>query len=142
MVNYCENTSDCRRVLQLQYLGEVFDSRHCKSSGAACDNCSKGKCEIKDVTDFARKIGEAVTRLAMRSNYMENKFTVNHLVDILRGSKNKRILSSKWDSDPAYRAGSAFSPSDIARIIRKLILDKYLWEELSVTQVFVLTSIV
>ena len=33
MVNYCENTNDCRRVLQLQYLGEVFDSRHCNNSG-------------------------------------------------------------------------------------------------------------
>ena len=42
MVNYCENTHDCRRVLQLQYLGEVFDSRHCKTGGASCDNCRKG----------------------------------------------------------------------------------------------------
>ena len=43
MVNYCENTHDCRRVLQLQYLGEVFDSRHCKTGGASCDNCRKGR---------------------------------------------------------------------------------------------------
>ena len=42
MVNYCENTNDCRRVLQLQYLGEVFDSKHCKTSGAPCDTCCKG----------------------------------------------------------------------------------------------------
>ena len=33
IVNYCENTNDCRRVLQLQYMGKVFDSRHCNDSG-------------------------------------------------------------------------------------------------------------
>ena len=43
MVNYCENTNDCRRVLQLQYLGEIFDAKNCKTSGAPCDTCCKGK---------------------------------------------------------------------------------------------------
>ena len=42
MVNYCENTNDCRRVLQLQYLGEIFDPQNCKTSGAPCDTCCKG----------------------------------------------------------------------------------------------------
>ena len=42
MVNYCENTNDCRRVLQLQYLGEIFDAQNCKTSGAPCDTCCKG----------------------------------------------------------------------------------------------------
>ena len=115
MVNYCENTHDCRRVLQLQYLGEVFDARHCKTTGSTCDNCRKGKPEVKDITEFARKLVAMVARLAMRTKYMEKNFTVNHLVDILRGSKAKKILSSSWDSDPGYKTGLAFSTSDLSR---------------------------
>ena len=115
MVNYCENTHDCRRVLQLQYLGEVFDSRHCKSSVAPCDNCRKGKPEVKDITDFARTLVAMVARIAMRPKFCEKNFTVNHLVDILRGSKNKKLLSSGWDSDPGYKSGLAYSASDLSR---------------------------
>ena len=105
MVNYCENTNDCRRVLQLQYLGEVFDSRHCNNSGAKCDNCCKGKQEQKDITEFARKLVNMVARLAMRGKFMEKNFTVNHLVDILRESKNKKVTGSNWNTDPDYGSG-------------------------------------
>ncbi len=142
MVNYCENSHDCRRVLQLQYLGEVFDSRHCKTSGAPCDNCRKGKPEIKDVTEIARKIVALVARLAMRTKFMEKNFTVNHLVDIMRGSKNKKILGSNWDKDPGYKCGISFSASDLTRIIRKLVLEKYLWEELAISQEGVVSAYV
>lgn len=142
MVNYCENSHDCRRVLQLQYLGEVFDSRHCKTSGATCDNCRKGKAEMKDITEFARKLVAMVARLAMRTKFCEKNFTVNHLVDVLRGSKAKRILSSGWDQDPGYKCGLAFSASDLSRIIRKLVLEKYLWEELAISQEGVVSAYV
>ena len=115
MVNYCENTQDCRRVLQLQYLGEVFDARHCKTSGATCDNCRKGKQEIKDITEFARKVVAMVARLAMRTRFTEKNFTVNHMVDILRGSQNKKVKDSKWDTDQGYKIGSSFSSTDLSR---------------------------
>ncbi len=46
---------------------------------------------------------------------MEKNFTVNHLVEILRGSKNKRVLSSKWDTDPVYNKGAAYSIDDCNR---------------------------
>ena len=115
MVNYCENTNDCRRVLQLQYLGEVFDSRHCKTSGSTCDTCRKGKPEMREVTEFARNLVATVARLAMRSKFTEKNFTVNHLVDILRGSKNKRLMSANWQDDPGYKSGLSFSPNDLQR---------------------------
>ena len=81
----------------------MFDPRNCKSSGATCDNCRKGPQEIKDITDFSRKLVEIVARLAMKTKFTEKNFTVNHLVDILRGSKNKKILSSGWNNDPGYK---------------------------------------
>jgi len=142
MVNYCENTQDCRRVLQLQYLGEVFDARHCKTSGATCDNCRKGKQEIKDITEFARKVVAMVARLAMRTRFTEKNFTVNHMVDILRGSQNKKVKDSKWDTDQGYKIGSSFSSTDLSRIIRKLVLEKYLWEDLAVSNEGVVSAYV
>ena len=40
MVRYCENISDCRRMQQLQYFGEVFDTTKCGEMRLAkCDNC-------------------------------------------------------------------------------------------------------
>ena len=46
---------------------------------------------------------------------MEKNFTANHLVDILRGMKNKRLLSSHWDTDPIYKQGAAYSIDDCNR---------------------------
>lgn len=40
MVNFCENTTDCRRALQLNYFGEMFNREICISNKqTACDNC-------------------------------------------------------------------------------------------------------
>lgn len=39
MVDYCENKSDCRRAIQLQYFGENYTQRCPKNPATACDNC-------------------------------------------------------------------------------------------------------
>ena len=44
-----------------------------------------------------------VSGLAMKTKFFEKNFTVNHLVDILRGSRNKRVIDSGWDKHPAYK---------------------------------------
>ena len=46
-----------------------------------------------------------VERLALRWKYTEKNFNVNNLVDILRESKNKKVLGSNWNEDPAYGLG-------------------------------------
>ncbi len=74
-----------------------------------------------------------VDRLNSRPRLFEKNVTVNFLVDILRGSKAKRIIQSNWDKDPAYNTGQSHSNSELNRIIRKLILEKFLWEDLVVS---------
>ena len=32
----------------------------------------------------------------------QGKFTLNHIVEIIRGSKGKKILQCNWDKDPMY----------------------------------------
>lgn len=40
MVNYCENLTDCRRSLQLNYFAEYFTREDClQDRTTACDNC-------------------------------------------------------------------------------------------------------
>lgn len=40
MVSFCENVTECRRVMQLNYFGEKFSSEQCKSRpSTSCDNC-------------------------------------------------------------------------------------------------------
>jgi len=41
MVQYCENSTDCRRSQQMAYFGEIFDRKHCSNmKKAVCDNCA------------------------------------------------------------------------------------------------------
>ena len=40
IVHFCENLADCRRALQLNYFGEMFDRTECiKNEATTCDNC-------------------------------------------------------------------------------------------------------
>ena len=55
---------------------------------------------------------------------MQRNCTANHLVDILRGSKNKRVKDSEWDKDPSYNAGAAanLATADCGRVIVQLVM--------------------
>lgn len=40
IVRFCENKTDCRRSLQLNYFGELFKRENCLADpDTACDNC-------------------------------------------------------------------------------------------------------
>ena len=62
---------------------DVFSSSHFKIS----------KCIIFDIP--------AIQRLQSYSGF-SGKFTLNHIVQILRGGKEKKILQCNWDKDPIY----------------------------------------
>ena len=138
MVRYCENLSDCRRVLQLQYFGEVFDHTRCgEVTNMRCDNCTRNMhstMEKVDITEIAKMLVIAVQRISQRSNYNQKNFTVNHFVDIWRGAKNQKVISSQWDTDPIYGKGSGYNALDANRILRLLILEGYLWESMVITR--------
>ena len=47
IASYCENKTDCRRVLQLEYFGQAFNKDYCKQHpSTSCDNC------LAKVSDF------------------------------------------------------------------------------------------
>ena len=134
MVKYCENKSDCRRKIQLQYFGEVFDPRLCKNSDTVCDNCSSGALIKLDITAMSKNIIAGVTRLSQRSRITQKNFTILHLVDILRGMKNKKVIESEWNSDPLYNSAGRFNATDCGRILKKLVIEGFLWEDMVVSK--------
>ena len=77
MIYYAEGTY-CRRTIQLSYFGEQF-SGNCGN----CDNCLNPK-PVEDWTIEAQKFLSCVARCRER-------FGMSHIIDILRGSKNKKI---------------------------------------------------
>ena len=128
MISYCEDEVECRRVMQLKHFGEVFDPKKCKMSLATCDNCrDSGRQEKKDLTSLSKSIMKGIERLQGLSGY-SGKFTLNHVVEVLRGSKSKKIIQCGWDKDPCYAIAKFYSTDMCNKIMRKLLQDNFLRE--------------
>jgi len=132
MIKYSEDLGECRRVLQLQYFGEVFDRSKCGiMKGMTCDNCERresGEMENRDITDISMTLVSAVQRM---ERGQANRFTLLQFVDVWRGGKTAKTLDSGWDKDPLYGKGKV-AVDEASRIVRKLISDGFLREEMVV----------
>lgn len=112
MTFYC-HTNDCLREYILDYFGEKT-SNYCGN----CSNCNTNF-EEEDVTIEAQKIMSCIKRVNQR-------FGVKMIVDILRGSKNQRIIKSNLNNISTYGIMSNVSKSKIRDIINFLVLQGYL----------------
>ncbi|KOX69173.1 Bloom syndrome protein like protein [Melipona quadrifasciata] len=108
MVSFCENKTDCRRVQQLNYFGEIFDRQQCIANKAtACDNCRcKDDFIMLDATDDAKQIIKAV-----RDINQSKKLTLVFLTDIFKGSDIKKVRESE-------------------RLLHHMVLKQYLEEQM------------
>jgi ATP-dependent DNA helicase RecQ len=110
VIDYAEAT-DCRRTVQLSYFGEVFTG-NCN----ACDNCCHPK-PIADWTVEAQMLLSCVARFAQRGQ----QFGLNYTIDVLRGSKSKRILDYGHDQLSTYGIGQSRSLDEWRRLGRSLV---------------------
>jgi ATP-dependent DNA helicase RecQ len=127
VVNFCEGHG-CRRKALLGYFGEAYEEANCNS----CDNCLAPK-ERFDGTQIAQKILTCVSQA-------HEKFGANHIVDILRGSKSRKVLQNSHDSLKAYGSGREYPASSWLSFIRELILQGYLQTEGDMYPVLKLTE--
>ena len=138
MVRYCENVHECRRALQLEYFGEVFDVEKCREARATtCDNCiaaANNSVEKIDITETAKELVKTVQRLNMRPTFQERNVTTNQLVEIWRGQDNAKLRNCGWKSDKLYGTGKAHNVLEANRMIKKLVMEGMLWEELVVSR--------
>ena len=89
----------CRRKQLLAYFGEQFkadDSNSTKES--CCDICRNGTIPLKDMTIPAQKLLSCIIRT-------EQKFGASYVIDVLLGSRNKRILDNNHHQLSTWNIG-------------------------------------
>ncbi|KAJ4756645.1 ATP-dependent DNA helicase RecQ [Rhynchospora pubera] len=127
MVSYCENNIDCRRLLQLLHLGEKFNPTCCNRT---CDNCSKVLSLVeKDVTHIARHLIE----LVLCTN---QQYSSSHILDVYRGSVSQNIKKHKHDKLSLHGAGKTYDKGEVARVLRHLVIEDILVEEVKKSDIY------
>jgi ATP-dependent DNA helicase RecQ len=111
LLGYCD-APNCRRQVLLGYFGE--DTEPCGN----CDVC-RDPAELVDGTEDARKILLAVRETGER-------FGTVHLIDLLRGNKTERALSSGHDRLAVFGTGTARKKEEWQRLIRQLVATGFL----------------
>ncbi|MDD2698703.1 MAG: DNA helicase RecQ [Arcobacteraceae bacterium] len=96
-----------------QQLAEYFDDS-LEACGNRCDNCLQKNDERKDITIESQMILSAIYKTQQR-------FGKNYIVDILRGSKEQKIIANGADSLSMYGIGK-----DISKKIWFVILERLL----------------
>ena len=121
MIDFCEQEFECRRVTALSYFDEKFDKDQCHFM---CDNCNKRlRFENRDVTKECRII---LGLLYALSNY-KFQHTATQINDYLRGKKGLGKFGQKKEY---YGRLSDFTIQDVNKMIRYLIIKKYIDEKL------------
>ncbi|MCU0541109.1 MAG: DNA helicase RecQ [Oscillatoriaceae cyanobacterium Prado104] len=107
VINYAQS-SECRRTIQLSYFGDLFPG-NC----GQCDNCCAKK-PVEDRTLDAMKFLSCVARC-------KEKFGMNHIIDVLRGSKNQKVLQYQHDQLSTYAIGKDRSADEWKVLARSLL---------------------
>ncbi|WP_026882259.1 DNA helicase RecQ [Clostridium akagii] len=104
----------CLRKYILNYFGEETDYDDC----ANCSSClSEG--ELTDKTVEAQKVLSCIYR-------MKRDFGVNTIVDVLRGSAQKKILQYKFNELSTYGIMKNYNKKDLADFINTLISHNFI----------------
>ena len=115
--NYIYST-DCRRKYVLEYFGEKYNKDNCDN----CDNCKSKKNQV--MKDFSQ---EAVYLLNVVGE-TGNSFGTTMLINILRGSKNKKI-SFKHKKLKVYGMGENHTVDWWKIFIRMMLSLQFIKEE-------------
>ncbi|MTJ08657.1 DNA helicase RecQ [Anabaena sp. UHCC 0204] len=107
VIDYAEGT-DCRRTIQLSYFGERFPG-NCGN----CDNCLYPK-PVQDWTIEAMKFLSCVARC-------KERFGMLHIIDVLRGGKNQKIVVNKHDQLSTYGIGKDKTVDEWRMLCRSLL---------------------
>lgn len=103
----------CYRKNILNYFGEEYRD-NCNN----CSNCLNDSIKV-DKTEDAMKVISCIVR-------MKRSFGINMIVDVLRGSKNKRVLELGFNNLSTYGIMKNYKSDDLKIFINTLISHGYL----------------
>jgi len=107
VIDFAEGT-DCRRAIVLGYFGERFEG-NCGN----CDNCLHPQ-PLQDWTIEAMKFLSCVARC-------QERFGMNHIIEVLRGSKSQKILQYGHQNLSTHGIGKDKSMEDWRLLGRSLL---------------------
>ncbi|MDL4816983.1 DNA helicase RecQ [Actinomadura opuntiae] len=110
MLALCE-TVECRRVQLLNYFGQ---------SGEPCGNCDTclSPPETWDATVAAQKVLSVIVRL---DRERRQKFGAGHIVDILLGKKNAKVIQFDHDELKSFGIGTELREAEWRGVVRQLL---------------------
>ena len=115
--SYAE-ASICRRKLLLHYFGEEYKQDNCGN----CDNCRK-KYKMVDATELLGIILETIQQL-------NEKFRIEHIVDIIKGKESAAVLSYKHNELENFGSGEDQEEANLYAIIRQAMIAGYLRKDI------------
>ena len=117
----------CRRRVLLGYFGD-----HLEKDCGNCDICESPP-ERFDATEDARKALSCVFRVGQR-------FGMMHVIDVLRGAQNQRMLQLHHDKLSTFGIGKELSLDAWSGLIRQLVHLGYLEQDVAAFSVLKLTE--
>ncbi len=118
----------CRRRVLLGYFSEEME-------GTSCGNCDI--CLDPPETYDATKLATLVVRCVKELN---GDYGVGYVVDVLRGSKNARIVEKGHEELDVHGAGTDINGDEWTSIIRQLVHHGYFVQDISRRAALVLTK--
>ena len=106
-------SNECYKKFILAYFGEEL-----KDDCNSCSNCMN-EGEVVDKTVDAQKVLSCIYR-------MNQKFGSGMIVDVLRGSKNKKVLQFKFNELSTYGIMKEFSADELKTFINTLVSQGYI----------------
>ncbi|KAG5419038.1 SGS1 [Candida metapsilosis] len=122
VVQYCENTTDCRRKQVLHYFNETFNPINCKKQCDNCKNYNHVTVVEKDCTQYAQDI------LKLVKSIQSEKVTVLHCQDVFKGLEYNKITKMGHNNNPCHGKGKNLDKTDVERIFFYLLSEECLVE--------------
>ena len=118
MVQYAETTT-CKREFLLNHFGESLKKDTNTTEENCCSSCENKDSLLTDVTIPCQKLMSAILRT-------KEKFGAHYVIDVLLGSKQKKILDYQHNTLSVYGIGTEYSKTDWLNITNLLIAEKYI----------------
>ena len=116
-MNAFAQSRTCRRAMLLAHFGEMLEESEKKEPDSCCDICASGS-NIEetetDVTIPVQKLLSAILRTGER-------FGASYVIDVLLGSRQKRILDYGHHKLSVFGIGTEFSKQDWYQLVNLLI---------------------